>query len=118
MPIGVVVLVPQLFQPNEVCDRAPLMFLHGKPCASEHVALAHVVQAGRPFERTGWALDSGGFSELSRYGGWRTTPEDYVAAVKRYDRQVGQLHRNRWLRHWRATSRESGTDPIRLRSRS
>ncbi len=31
------------------------------------------------------------FSELSLYGGWRTTPEEYVAAVKRYDREIGQL---------------------------
>ena len=44
-----------------------------------------------PKARTGWALDSGGFSELSLYGGWRTTPEEYVTAVKRYDREIGQL---------------------------
>jgi hypothetical protein len=44
-----------------------------------------------PKARTGWALDSGGFSELSLYGGWRTTPEAYNAAVMRYDRQIGQL---------------------------
>lgn len=44
-----------------------------------------------PKARTGWALDSGGFSELSLYGGWRTTVEEYDAAVKRYDREIGQL---------------------------
>lgn len=44
-----------------------------------------------PKARTGWALDSGGFSELSLYGGWRTTPEEYDAAVKRYDQEIGQL---------------------------
>lgn len=44
-----------------------------------------------PRARMGWALDSGGFSELSLYGGWRTTPEEYVVAVKRYDREIGQL---------------------------
>ncbi len=38
-----------------------------------------------------WALDSGGFSELSLYGEWRTTPEEYVAAVRRYDLEIGQL---------------------------
>ncbi|QFG09897.1 queuine tRNA-ribosyltransferase [Mycobacterium phage Geraldini] len=38
-----------------------------------------------------WALDSGGFSELSMFGGWRTTPEAYVAAVVRYDEQIGRL---------------------------
>lgn len=41
--------------------------------------------------RAGWALDSGGFTELSMYGEWRTTPEEYVAAVRRYDREVGEL---------------------------
>lgn len=38
-----------------------------------------------------WALDSGGFSELQLYGGWRTTPEQYVAAVRRYDTEIGRL---------------------------
>jgi len=38
-----------------------------------------------------WALDSGGFSELSLYGGWRTTPKEYVAAVRRYDDEIGSL---------------------------
>jgi hypothetical protein len=38
-----------------------------------------------------WALDSGGFSELSLYGEWRTTPEQYVTAVRRYDEEIGHL---------------------------
>lgn len=38
-----------------------------------------------------WALDSGGFSELSMFGEWRTTPAEYVAAVARYDAEVGHL---------------------------
>lgn len=44
-----------------------------------------------PHARSGWALDSGGFSELSMFGEWRTTPGEYVAAVDRYDRQIGGL---------------------------
>jgi len=49
-----------------------------------------------PKARTGWALDSGGFSELSLYGGWRTTPEEYVGggeALRLRDRtaRVGGL---------------------------
>jgi hypothetical protein len=36
-------------------------------------------------------LDSGGFSELSLYGGWRTTPEEYIAAVRRYDIEIRNL---------------------------
>jgi hypothetical protein len=44
-----------------------------------------------PHARTRWALDSGGFSELSMYGQWRTSPADYVDAVYRYVAQIGRL---------------------------
>lgn len=44
-----------------------------------------------PRALTNWALDSGGFSELTLYGGWRTTPAEYNAAVRRYDVQIGNL---------------------------
>lgn len=44
-----------------------------------------------PRARSGWALDSGGFTELSLYGGWQTRPTAYVAAVRRYAAQVGSL---------------------------
>ena len=40
---------------------------------------------------TGWALDSGGFSELSLYGRWRTSARQYSAAVRRYDDEIGRL---------------------------
>jgi hypothetical protein len=38
-----------------------------------------------------WALDSGGFTELSMFGEWRTTPEAYVADVRRYRDEIGRL---------------------------
>lgn len=38
-----------------------------------------------------WALDSGGFTELSTYGGWQTPPHVYAAAVRRYHDQIGNL---------------------------
>jgi hypothetical protein len=44
-----------------------------------------------PRALTGWALDSGGFSELSMFGEWRTTPRQYVAAVRHYDHEIGKL---------------------------
>jgi hypothetical protein len=44
-----------------------------------------------PRARTSWALDSGGFSELSLYGEWRTDPAEYVYWVDRYDREIGCL---------------------------
>jgi hypothetical protein len=38
-----------------------------------------------------WALDSGGFTELSLYGHWRTTEQEYVADVLRFQREIGGL---------------------------
>jgi hypothetical protein len=38
-----------------------------------------------------WALDSGGFTELSLYGRWRTNARTYVAAVRRYSEEIGHL---------------------------
>lgn len=38
-----------------------------------------------------WALDSGGFTELSMHGAWVTSPGEYVAAVTRYADEVGCL---------------------------
>jgi hypothetical protein len=38
-----------------------------------------------------WALDSGGFTELSMYGAWITPAADYAAAVARYAEQIGLL---------------------------
>jgi len=36
----------------------------------------------RPLGR--WALDSGGFTELSMFGEWQTSPDHYAAEVQRY----------------------------------
>lgn len=33
---------------------------------------------------TEWALDSGGFSELSMYGKWETSPDDYIEEVRKW----------------------------------
>lgn len=38
-----------------------------------------------------WALDSGGFTELSLYGRWRSDARTYVAAVRRYREEIGNL---------------------------
>lgn len=38
-----------------------------------------------------WALDSGGFTELSMYGEWRTSPEQYVAEVRTWSREIGRM---------------------------
>lgn len=38
-----------------------------------------------------WALDSGGFSELTLFGGWRTTVETYISNVRRFVGEIGRL---------------------------
>lgn len=38
-----------------------------------------------------WALDSGGFSELSMYGHWKTDAKTYVAEVRRFSQEIGGL---------------------------
>lgn len=46
---------------------------------------------GIPRAATRWALDSGGFSELTLFGEWRTAPDTYAAAVRRYVDEIGML---------------------------
>ena len=38
-----------------------------------------------------WALDSGGFSELSMFGAWRTSPSQYAAEARRWRDEIGRL---------------------------
>lgn len=38
-----------------------------------------------------WALDSGGFTEVSTHGRWLTTPEEYVSAARTYRDEIGGL---------------------------
>jgi hypothetical protein len=44
-----------------------------------------------PRARIPWALDSGGFTELSLHGRWQTSAAEYVAAVRRYRDEIGGL---------------------------
>lgn len=50
-----------------------------------------VIKHRFPVARAPWALDSGGFSELDRYGGWRTGVNEYINAVYRYGERIGKL---------------------------
>jgi hypothetical protein len=38
-----------------------------------------------------WALDSGGFTEMHKYGEWRLSSSDYASQVKRYADEIGRL---------------------------
>ena len=44
-----------------------------------------------PHAQGPWALDSGGFTELTLHGRWQTSPTEYVDAVTRYDEEIGRL---------------------------
>lgn len=48
-------------------------------------------QRRTPFPRavTGYAVDSGAYTHLSRHGRWTETPEEYVAALRRYAEELG-----------------------------
>ncbi|AEL19734.1 queuine tRNA-ribosyltransferase [Mycobacterium phage Kratio] len=62
----------------------------GVPLFVSHRRLSRL-RTALPVAAEKWALDSGGFSELSMFGGWKTTAGEYVAAVKRYDDEIGRL---------------------------
>lgn len=38
-----------------------------------------------------WALDSGGFTELEKHGGWTIGPDAYIAEVRRYRDEIGMM---------------------------
>lgn len=38
-----------------------------------------------------WALDSGGYNHIRKYGCWAIPPEQYVADTLRFDREIGNL---------------------------
>jgi hypothetical protein len=59
----------------------PLFISHKRLCRYKRL----------PVARCRWALDSGAFSELSGHGLWTLTPEEYVAAVRRYRDEIGHL---------------------------
>lgn len=40
---------------------------------------------------TDWALDSGGFTELNKFGRWQTPAAEYVAEVRRWRAEVGRM---------------------------
>jgi hypothetical protein len=55
-----------------------------------HRVLAGIKRLPRP-EYRHYAVDSGGFTELSMHGRWVTSPEQYVDALVRYDAEIGDM---------------------------
>lgn len=48
-------------------------------------------RAKYPRALAGWALDSGGFSELSLFGRWATSATRYVELTRRYAAEIGKM---------------------------
>jgi hypothetical protein len=44
-----------------------------------------------PVAAASWACDSGGFTELQKYGEWTVTPAEYVTRLRRYRDETGRL---------------------------
>lgn len=44
-----------------------------------------------PRARASWWQDSNGFTELSMYGAYQTSPSDYVAQTRRHQQEIGNL---------------------------
>lgn len=38
-----------------------------------------------------WALDSGGFTEITKFGGWTVSARDYAAEVRRFRDEIGGM---------------------------
>src|SRR4051794_13981967 len=57
-------------------------------CVSRNRLAGHAaeVRAG-----SRWVLDSGAFTEISRYGGWRLPPRDYARMAARWYREIGRM---------------------------
>ena len=61
----------------------------GFPLFVSHRQLARKRQLRPALAR--WALDSGGFTELTIHGRWLLSAEDYAAAVTEYRDKIGNL---------------------------
>lgn len=48
-------------------------------------------RVGLPVARSPWALDSGGFSELTMFGTWKTTEAEYIDSARRYQQGIGLM---------------------------
>lgn len=65
------------------------LWTHAVPLFVSRRRLQSVKRFRRALAR--WALDSGGFTELQLYGRWTLSPEAYVALVRRFVEEIGNL---------------------------
>ena len=48
-------------------------------------------RATLPVAATRWVLDSGGFTEIHKYGAWQLSASEYAAEVRRYADEIGSM---------------------------
>lgn len=88
------------FTPAEGPSAGPHFYLGAKPhffrytdvplfVADPHLRSVRTL----PRARGPWALDSGGFTQLSEHGTWDSgpSPQQYVAQIRRYTEEIGRL---------------------------
>jgi hypothetical protein len=63
----------------------------GRTCVPLFVSRRTLSESKPPIATAPWALDSGGFSELSMFGRWETSAKQYVDEVRRWQEDVGRL---------------------------
>lgn len=61
----------------------------GVPLFLSYSTLRDRVELPRAIER--WAMDSGGFTQLSQHGRWTISPYEYARSVRRYRDEIGML---------------------------
>lgn len=54
-------------------------------------ARLHRIWSRPPRAACDWALDSGGFMEVTAHGGWSIAPRDFAAEVERAAREIGRM---------------------------
>jgi hypothetical protein len=93
-------LKAELATANEAA-RSGLTFYLGSPepswleSADVPLFVSHSRLSGRkslPRASAPWALDSGGFTELSKHGTWTVSARDYAAAAQRYQAEIGLMY--------------------------
>src|SRR5437660_123414 len=57
-------------------------------CVSRNRLVGHVTELRA---RTRWILDSGAFTEITRFGRWTVPPRQYAGEAKRWQTQIGRL---------------------------
>lgn len=85
-------------EPQEAADSPVLLLTTHQPDWLETAGVPLFISDTRlrrytryPRAISPWAVDSGGFTALQRFGRWTTTPEEYVERLRRYRDEIGMM---------------------------